>query len=88
MEKLFNSGLLVDLVLLIVILEAGVLVAYFLFKRRGIPLADLLPNLFAGVFLLLALRTVIVGGGWMTACVYLAAAGLSHVIDLKRRWRS
>jgi hypothetical protein len=87
MEILFNSGFLVDLVLLLVLVEAGALVAYFLFKRKGIPLADLLPNLFAGAFLLLALRTVIVGGGWMVACACLAAAGLSHVIDLKRRWR-
>lgn len=88
MAQLFDSGLLVDIVLLLVLLEAGVLAAYFCFRKKGIPLADLVPNLLAGAFLLLALRTVLSGGGWMTACACLAAAGLSHVIDLKRRWRN
>lgn len=87
MAQVFASGRLVDLILVVVALEAGVLLLYWLRAGRGITPDELLPNLCAGAFLLLALRITLGGGGWMPACGCLAAAGFAHLIDINRRWR-
>lgn len=87
MAHLFSSGLFVDFILLLVLLEAALLSGYFAIAKRGIAPADLLPNLFSGAFLLLALRSVLLAENWKLSCAYLAAAGVSHVIDISRRWR-
>jgi hypothetical protein len=86
MADLFASGRLIDLILVVVVLEAAVLLLYWARVRRGIAPLDLLPNLCAGAFLLLALRVTLAGGGWMMASLCLAAAGLAHLTDVYRRW--
>jgi hypothetical protein len=88
MADLFANGRLVDFILVVVVLEAAVLLVYWSRARRGISPHDLLPNLCAGVFLLLALRATLAGSGWMLACFFLAAAGLAHLTDVTRRWRN
>jgi hypothetical protein len=87
MAELFASGSLIDLILILVAIEAACLILYWRSKHRGIAPANLLPNLFAGVFLLLALRLSLAQAGWELCCGSLAAAGLSHLVDLGRRWR-
>lgn len=85
MADLFASGRLVDFILVVVLLEAAALLLYWARVRRGIAPLDLIPNLCAGAFLLLALRATL-GGGWMLASLCLAAAGLAHLTDVYRRW--
>jgi hypothetical protein len=87
MAELFASGRLVDLILIIVVIEAGGLSIYWRSRRRGVSPGDLLPNLCAGAFLLLALRLSLGGAGWLLCCASLAAAGIAHLADLARRWR-
>jgi hypothetical protein len=87
MAELFASGRLVDLILIIVVLEAAFLVMMWRRSGTGVAPLDLLPNLCAGAFLLLALRVTLAGGGWMVACGCLAAAGVAHLTDVYRRWR-
>lgn len=87
MADLFSSGRLVDFILIVVVVEAAALLLYWVRARRGIAPLDLLPNLCAGVFLLLALRATLAGGGWMMANLCLAAAGLAHLTDVCQRWR-
>ena len=87
MAEMFASGRLVDLVLIVVVLEAVALLLYWHSARRGVAPFDLLPNLCAGAFLLLALRATLAGSGWMMASGCLAAAGLAHLVDIYRRWR-
>ncbi len=87
MAELFASGRLVDLILIVVVIEAMVLMLLWLRAGRGVAPADLLPNLCAGAFLLLAMRAALAGSGWTTAAFCLAAAGLAHLIDIYRRWR-
>lgn len=87
MAELFANGRLVDFILIVVALEAAILLFYWARLRQGIAPMDLLPNLCAGAFLLLALRTTLAGGGWMIASLCLAAAGLAHLVDVYRRWR-
>ncbi len=87
MAELFASGRLVDFILVVVVLEAAALLLYWARSGRGIAPLDLLPNLCAGAFLLLALRATLAGSGWMMASLCLAAAGLAHLTDVYRRWR-
>lgn len=87
MAELFANGRLIDLILIVVAIEAAVLLLVWRYARRGIAPSDLLPNLCAGAFLLLALRFTLGGGGWIAACGCLAAAGMAHLIDISRRWR-
>jgi hypothetical protein len=87
MADLFASGRLVDFILVVVVLEASALLLYWARARRGIAPLDLLPNLCAGTFLLLALRATLAGSGWMVASFFLAAGGLAHLTDVHRRWR-
>jgi hypothetical protein len=87
MADLFASGRLVDFILVAVVLEASALLLYWARARRGIAPLDLLPNLCAGAFLLLALRATLAGSGWTIASLCLSAAGLAHLTDVYRRWR-
>jgi len=87
MAELFASGRLVDLILLVVVIEAAGLLLLWWQSRRGVAPAELMPNLCAGAFLLLALRATLAGQGWMAASGWLAAAGLAHLVDLYCRWR-
>jgi hypothetical protein len=86
MAELFASGRFVDLILVIVAIEAAFLLIFCRSTGRGLSPAELLPNLFAGFFLLLALRLSLGGAGWELCCASLAAAGLAHMVDLSRRW--
>lgn len=88
MAELLASGRLVDLIIALVVIEIVVLFLYRALTGRGIALSDLLPNILAGAFLLIALRFALSDAGWMPICLSLTAAGLAHVIDLTRRWRS
>jgi hypothetical protein len=87
MAELFASGRLIDLILIVVVVEAAALILAWRYNRRGIAPGDLLPNLCAGALLLLALRVTLAGTGWIPVCGCLAAAGLAHLIDVSRRWR-
>jgi hypothetical protein len=87
MAELFASGNLVDVILLLVVGEIVALMLLWRWKRRGIPPADLIPNVLAGAFLLLTVRLVLGGAGWIVCSACLAAGGIVHVIDITRRWR-
>ena len=87
MAELFTSGRLIDIILIIVAIEAAAFLWMWRRFKGGIAPVDLLPNLCAGAFLLLALRVTLAGRGWMLACGCLAAAGVAHLTDLHRRWR-
>jgi len=84
---LFNSGQVVDLILALVFVEALVLFTFRYLTGRGVALRSLVPNLLAGVFLLLALRSALLEAPWSSTAVWLAAALVAHVADLATRWR-
>jgi hypothetical protein len=87
MAELFANGRVVELVLILAGIELVCLVGYWTLTQRGVSPAVLLPNLCAGIFLLLALRLVLAGVAWEYCCGCLAAAGFAHVADLRQRWR-
>ena len=87
MAELFASGTLIDGILLLVVCEIVALALLWRWRRRGIAPADLIPNVLAGGFLLLALRLALGGAGWMVCSACLAAGGIAHLIDITRRWQ-
>lgn len=86
MSQLFDSGRIVDLVLLVTLVEAVLVVAYHRRTGRGPAPADFLGNLASGVCLMLALRGALTAGWWGWIALALLAAFLAHLIDLRRRW--
>jgi hypothetical protein len=85
--ELFATGRIVDLIVGLMVLEGVLLAAWHRRTGRGIAPAGLLPNLLAGVCLLLALRASLSGAGWGWIGVCLAAALAAHIADLRHRWR-
>lgn len=87
MSELFASGAVVDAVLIFLLVEAIAVIGYWLWRKRGIAPADFLPGMISGALMLLALRAVLVGAGWMVPTLCLMAAGGAHLVDVLRRWR-
>jgi hypothetical protein len=88
LSTLFTSGRVVDLILLMLVIEAVVLLTYNFLTGRGIPAVALLINLLAGAFLLTALRSALIQSPWEWTAGWLAAALIAHAADLAQRWRT
>jgi hypothetical protein len=86
-SDLFTSGRIVDLIVALTVVEGLVLAAHHRRTGRGIAPLDLIGNLLAGGFLLLALRAALTGASWSWIGAALAAALVAHLTDLARRWR-
>ena len=88
MTDLFASGRIVDIVLAITAIEAALLIAYHRRTGRGPAPKDVVGMLLAGACLMLALREALVGAEWRWIALWLAAAFVAHLNDLRRRWPS
>jgi hypothetical protein len=86
MEDFFRSGLLADVILVVMIAEAVLLLIYRKATGRGLAPADLFAMLLAGACLVLALRAVLTGSSWPVVALCLVAALVAHAADLYRRW--
>lgn len=87
MSGLFADGSVVDLILVLMVLEAAILAGYRWRTGHGIAIASLAAMLLAGAFLLLALRSALTGASWSEIAVWLLAALLAHLFDLARRFK-
>lgn len=85
MAELFASGRLIDLILVLVGVEFLGLLALRRWRGRGPGPLDLACALGAGVFLLLAVRSALVGAPWPWTAGCLGASLLAHLADLWRR---
>ncbi len=81
---LFESGRIADLVLLVAVLEGLALMA-FQRLRGAMSRVDVAALLLPGAFLILAVRTQMTAGSDTTTAALLAAAFVSHGLDLMRR---
>lgn len=86
MAALFDSGHVVDLILLLMLLELFGLALWRGLGRPGPELGSVLPYLASGAALLLALRLALTGGAWQLMAIALLAAFAAHLYDLYRRW--
>jgi hypothetical protein len=69
------------------LLEAGVLIVYHQRTGAGIAPLDLVINFLSGIGLLLAIGAVLLKAPPLYIALFLAASLLSHLTDLRRRWR-
>ena len=81
MNELFVSGHVIDLVIVVLALEAWVL-RHVMRRPALLPV----PTLLAGLGLLVAWRFAQAGWGWVRVAVPLAAAGVAHGWELWSRW--
>lgn len=86
MSALFASGRIVDLILLLMLIEAAFVVAYRRKTGCGIAVTDFFVTLISGVSLMLALRAALVGLSWHWIALALFASLLGHLTDIARRW--
>jgi hypothetical protein len=77
---------LIDAVILLTVCECLLLALYHRRTGRGMAPRDFLPNLCAGLALMLALRAGLSSAGWGWVAAALMASGLLHATDLRGRW--
>jgi hypothetical protein len=87
MAELVTSGHIVDAILAMVLLEALLVFVHHRRTGRGPALRQVLANLLAGAFLLLALRAALGAAGWIWIAAFLAASLPAHLVDLWCRRR-
>ncbi len=83
LQDFFTSGRIMDLVVACIALECVLLAV-----RRPQALPAALPSLCAGLGLALALRAVLTGAGWHWLLLCVAASGVAHALEVRRRWRA
>jgi hypothetical protein len=86
MDHLFATGRIVDGVIALMLLELLVLTWVHKKTHRGVPMPALLTNLAAGAALLMSLRAALVDERWQVVALWLIAALIAHVLDLRMRW--
>ena len=87
MTPSFGLAQLVDMVIAFTLVECLLLAAYHRVTGNGVALRDLLPNIGAGLCLMLALRCLARDTGSASVMLFLMAAGAAHAGDLLLRWR-
>lgn len=87
LERLFVSGDIADLIIIILVAEAVGLLTYWIMSRRGVPPVDVLIYLASGASLLVALRIALTDGPWQGIAIALSVSFITHLLDLGRRWR-
>jgi len=87
-EALFTSGRIVDIALALMALEMAGLWMVARVRNRAFPFADLAWNVAAGASLLIALRAALTGAGWPWLALFLTAALVAHIGDVRRRLTS
>jgi hypothetical protein len=85
MAAFFESGLAFDLILAALAVEIALAGLYFWIKRQGLVMLSFIANGLAGAALVLALRSALMGAGWLFVAIYLLAGLLAHLIDVGLR---
>lgn len=88
LARWFESGRAIDFILAVVVLETVALHLLRRYRGRGLPLSDVIGQLSAGVFLLVAVRCALVDAAWYWTALFLTLSLPAHALDLARRWRA
>lgn len=88
MSEFFTGTLVVDGIIVLTLLEWAALYGYFRSTGKGVAPRNYTLNLVSGLFLMLALRTVLAGGPGPFMAISLACAGIAHSADMWRRWQT
>ena len=85
MEALFDNGVVVLIILVLVVIEATALALFHRKTGRGIPHLPLLANLVAGGCLMLAIRSALLDHPWTWTGLFMALALIAHLVDFGSR---
>lgn len=88
MSELFDSGLITEIIVGLILLEAVGLILYHRSTGRGPVPTAILSNLMSGLCLMLAVRAALIGAGWTWVALWLTAGLVAHILDLAQRWGS
>ena len=86
MQAGFSGTLLIDFVIVATLVEWAVLTLLWRRKQQGLPPSALSWMFLPGLCLMLSVRSAMLGLPWYTVMLLLLASGLTHLIDLGRRW--
>jgi phosphate/sulfate permease len=84
--ELIATGRAVDGILALMLLESIALILIGRRLRRPISAVQVLVSIGAGAALLLALRGALLGSAWQWISLWLVAALVAHLLDLRYRW--
>lgn len=85
MPAFFATGAAADIILVLMLLEAGALLV--LLRGRGAALVPLVANLASGACMVLALRAALVQAEWTTIAAFLLGSFAGHGAELALRLR-
>lgn len=85
MAAFFHSGLVFNLILAALAVEIALAGLYFWRRRQGLVMFSFIANGLAGAALVLALRSALLGAGWLFVAIYLLAGLLAHLADVGLR---
>ncbi len=88
MNEFWASGLMLDGIIALTVLETAGLWLYHRLTGRGLAPGDYLLNLLSGLCLMAGIRTVLMGADWRWTSLCLLSAGCAHGADLWLRWRA
>ncbi|MFK8032157.1 MAG: hypothetical protein AB8G18_18145 [Gammaproteobacteria bacterium] len=86
LQRLIETGRIVDIMVLFVLVEVAVLLAYRFRTGRGIAPLSLLLNVGAGGSLMLALGATLKNMGFAMIGFFLVLSLVFHIADLVKRW--
>ena len=82
---LFTTGLIADVMLVFMALEAIFLVAYRVKTGRGLAPVAVFWTLLPGTCLVLAMRAALVGASWQWIALAVSVSLVAHLGDLRQR---
>lgn len=85
MSKLFTTGLIADVMLVFMLIEAVCLSAYFFKTGRGLAPLAVFWMLLPGTCLVLAIRGALVGAQWEWIALAVSVSLLGHAGDFRQR---
>lgn len=88
MSSLFESGHIIDVILAFMAAEAALLIIAKARIGYGLSPRAAASVLLPGLALMLALRAALVGNDWAIVALFLVAALIAHLIDLRLRLKT
>lgn len=88
MDGIFSGTGLIDVVIACTLLEWLGLFVWYRIKGTGLAPVELRLTLLSGLSLMLALRCALSGLPQYLVMLFLCAAGATHAVDIRRRWKS
>ena len=87
LSGVINSGRIVDIMVVFVVIEVIALIIYWRRTGRGVPTVPLLANVGAGGSLMLALGAALKGLDTSIVALCLVSSLVFHLTDLAIRWK-